>query len=219
MPADDEASKPPSRDAKVIAERVQRQRRFDRFWQQSLERKPRLAAAVELREEFELLAAIASGGYHRPKQLREAARILVRRFGALGSRHLIASMLEDADTPYRLILRKRANAERPDKGKTRQAIDQDWEDYRFLEAVEKQRQEGTSRDEAIEAVQRKFDLPLTIEGGKKVLARARKRARERGYADPYAPFKAAIIGGPYEPDIKVEDLPRRGRPKNATKPD
>lgn len=210
---------PLSEDAKIIAERANARRRFDHFWQRSIERNPRVAAAIKVQEDFEFLAAVASGEYSHPRHRRKAARILARRFGAVGARQLITNMLEMSDTQFRLIIRKRDDAERPDRGKARKAIDQQWQDYLFLEEFQKQHGQGLSRDDAIAAAQKRIGLAFTIEGGKKVLARARKDARKRGFTHPYAPFVAAIVGYPFEPDIKVADLARPGRPKKATRDD
>jgi hypothetical protein len=217
MPTDDEATDPRSADAKIIAELARARSQSDHRLNEATKRNPRLAAAIELQHEFEFLAAVATGEYSRPYHRRKAARILVRRFGALGARHLIASMLPVGHSEYRLILKPREDAERRDRGGIRREVEQQWQDYQLLEEVLKQREKGLSPGPSIEAAQRILGRPITVEGGKKALARAQNMARKRGFADPFAVFKAAILGGTYEPGIKLGDLPRPGRPKKATK--
>lgn len=214
----DDASDQRSKDARIIAERALVRQRSDRLWQESVKRNPRLAAAMKLQYELEFLAAVATGEYSKPYHLRKAARIIARRFGALGARYLIASMLPVGHSEYRLIIRRRKDAERSDKGNFRQETERQWREYRLLEEVLRQRRKDLSQELSIEAAQKELGYPITVEGGKKALARAQKAARKRGFADPFAVFKAAMGGCVLEPQVKIEDLPKPGRPKKkATK--
>lgn len=209
----------PSPDLIAIERRVARQLQRDGIWERSIARSPDLAAALKLNEEIDFLADMLNGGWGiaRWGERSRALRILIRRFGRLGARHMINLVADISPLHLRLILRERTNKERDDGGRERDRIDREVEDARLEATVRRNRAKGLNHADAIFEASKEVLGRGGIEGAKKAMTRARHRARERGYVDPFAPFTATLLGGrAEEPDIKVADLARPGRPKNTT---
>lgn len=160
---------PPSEDLIAIQRRAAAQLRSDRMWQRSIAHDPALAAAVKLQEEIAFLAEMLNGRWpvsRRREQFR-ALRILVRRFGELGARHMINLVADVSMLDLRLILRSRTDEERHDGGRERQRLEQEIEDARLLLAVHRNRADGMCNQEAIEAAASEVLGRVTLEGAKK----------------------------------------------------
>jgi hypothetical protein len=213
-----EPAEGPSPDFVALKQVVASQLEIDRRWKRDIARNPELAAAIKLSEEIDFLAEMLNGGWEsaRPRARFRALRIVLRRFGRLGSRHMINLVADVSPLNLRLILRERKAKERDDAGRRRRKIEQELEDARLEAAVRRNHAKGMDHETAVfEAAQEVLGrISGGVEGVKKAMIRARRRARQRGYVDPVAPFIASIMGGYVgEPEIKVADLPRPGRPK------
>lgn len=225
MSRDDESAsspaEPPSPDLLAIQRKTEKQLQRDRMWTRSAARDPDLAAALKLSEEIEFLAEMLNGGWStaRRRQRIRALRILVRRFGRLGAKHIINLTADVSMLDLRLTLAPRTDKERHDRGWERRRIDREIEDARLLSAVHRYREDGMADDDAIFAAAKEVLGRVSggIAGAKKAMTRARTRAIQRKYVDPFGPFVATLMGGHVcEPKIKVADLRGPGRPKITT---
>jgi hypothetical protein len=214
---------PISTDIGSISRAVARQRRFEAYVQRAAERNPRFKVADELLRDLDFLSSYASlpGFAARPGKRFRMLRILVRRFGALTARYLLLMAAEVSDTHFRIVLQERKDKERPDRGRSRRNFQRAVEDYELLLAVQRQeRLYGLSGEAAIKAANKELNqVTRGVDGAKKALKRARRDARERGFADPMAAFLPMFLGlSVDEPPLKVADLRGPGRPKKGTNP-
>jgi hypothetical protein len=197
--------------------------RHDRFWRDASTRNPSLADAIEFQADLESLSRIASREWSKlPRRLRaDALRILIRRFGKLPTRLLLAAAMSVSPSPVRLVLRARNDRELPDAGRQRREFERDYRDARLLVAFEAHRAAGLTHYDALTAAARELGaLSRGIDGVKKALNRARGRARKRGYVDPLAPSRAIARGGRVKRvKVRVSQLLKRGRPKKRRSTD
>lgn len=213
----------PSDDLAAIKRDVASQDRTELIWKRSMARDADLAEAMRLQEEIDFLAGILALE-SRPKQPGawfRAKRILVRRFGRLGAGHIIRLLAPVVPDGLRLILRERTNKELEDGGKNRRRVEREWDDFLLAQEVLRNRENGMGHDEAIwAAMETLARTSRGFEGAKKAMTRFRRRAKERGYVEPYVAVTARLLAVPLEePEFKVADLPGPGRPKIPTMPD
>lgn len=209
-----------SDDLKAIKQDRELKELLEEFWARNAPPVSKFASDVEV-------VAIASRDWAKaPLRLRRRAlRILRRYFGPLEVRHLANLSAEKGETLSRLILRPREDSELPDDGKRRKENKQDYLDYLVGTAVySRMLERGLSKEDAIREVQIEYrsgvgPLQQIKEVGKnlpdgdgieKWLYRFRKKARERGYVDPFAAHDQ--LADILEPDLKIRDIPKRGRP-------
>jgi hypothetical protein len=162
-----------------------------------------------------------------------ALRILVRRFGSEGTYMLSLIAAPKSNQELRLELRKRTNREKLDGGKKERDRERDYWDYVIGTEVYGRMKDGMDKAAAIEAVKNDYRNGTSYESNSglpvlnrpvrtlpapeaidKMLNRFRKAAKSRGYVDPFAGSIGFGIGEPREPDLKIADIPSRGRPSN-----
>jgi hypothetical protein len=214
----------PSHDLIAITEQVKKQLLLLKMAERSMARDPDVAAVVELNGDVNLLAEMLKVDWHEAplRQRCRALRILVRRFGNLGARHMMNLAADVSPLRLRLVLRERTDVERCDGGEERKRIDREWKDARLEAATRRHRSNGIAYEDALLKAAKEVlgSISGGAEGVKKARTRAAARAQERGFVDPTAPLAAVYLGAPVEPQVTVADLPRRGRPrKNRTTPD
>ncbi|MEP0391876.1 MAG: hypothetical protein ABJ205_08780 [Erythrobacter sp.] len=154
-----------------------------------------------------------------------ALRVLVRRLGLLETRYLAILAEEKSIVPWLLTLRDRPDAQMLDGGRERKKREQDFLDSLVGQAVYSLIKKGASKQEAIEAVKEDYRIRSGAfsnlrtdkrflpdrDGIEKWLGRFRKGAIERGYIDPFT--ASPLFSSHEEPDLKIKDLPKRGRPR------
>jgi hypothetical protein len=132
-----------------------------------------------------------------------------------------------------LELRKRTDPEKLDGGKKERDRERDYWDYVIGTEVYGRMKDGMDKASAIEAVKNDYrngtpyesnsGLPVlnrpvrtlpAPEAIDKMLNRFRKAAKSRGYVYPFAGSIGFEIGEPREPNLKIADIPSRGRPSN-----
>ena len=158
-----------------------------------------------------------------------ALRILVKRFGRLDTFTLALIAAPKSMQDWTLGIRKRKRSEKSDGGKREREFEREFLAQRIGKEVYERMAAGQSKPDAIEAVKEdyrtgapypqignfptfsrpKLDLP-DLDGIEKLLAIFRRNARKRGYIDPYAPHS---LVDPREPDLRLSDIPKRGRPR------
>ena len=194
----------------------------ERFWRDAQARNASLAEAIDFQADLEFLSYLASREWSdTPRRLRtRALRILLRRFGKLAIRQLLAAAKSVSPSPVRLTLRVRRDSELPDGGRSRREFERDYEDARLLLAYEGHKAAGSAHEEAMAAAARDVGtFSRGAEGVKKALNRARKRARKRGFVEPLAPVLAAWTDQVEQPRLRVAELATRGRPKKRRSSD
>ena len=214
-----------SDDLKAIRRDMEMHRRSQEMWQHLYPHGDRF------RREFEQVAVAAQdwGGATYGQRFR-ALRILVSRFGREEA-HLLALMAAPkSKQSWMLSVRHRKYSEKSDGGKRDHEREREDLAQRIGDEVYQRMAAGQPKDNAIEAVKEDYrtgapypqigDFPafnrpklnLPNAGGiEKLLGIFRRNARKRGYVDPYA----SHLGFPVarEPDLKVSDIPQRGRPR------
>lgn len=186
------------------------------------------------RREFDSVAEAAQNWDSATYAQRlRALRILVRRFGREDTYLLTLMAAPKSHQDWMLQLRARKDSETIDGGKRRKDWEREHWDNRIGREVYERIKQGLSKPEAIAAVKEDYRLgnPIVREscgdfpalswkrevrhlpsddGMEKILNRFRREARRRGYVDPFA---VSSIVGPREPDLKLSDIPGRGRPR------
>ena len=164
-------------------------------------------------------------------QRYRALRILVHRFGRADTYLLTLMAAAKSQQDWVLDIRERKDAKKSDGGKRDHEAEQRHSDYIIGSEVYKRMKAGQSKAEAIAAVKEDYrtGAPYPSNGGfpslnrtvrnlpgpdaiEKMLNRFRHEARRRGYVDPYA--ASGLIPFAREPDLKLNDIPNRGRPRN-----
>jgi hypothetical protein len=161
--------------------------------------------------DFELIAKFLQGEEHLRFRVLRALSRHFSRWEIFMLSHL-SSPTSHQD--WRLVIRPRRPRERPDGGqKLRRRFREDRADqlgmrvYALMKAGETKRQ-------AIEAARQELGISLSDQAVEKDLGAFRARVMERGFVDPYAAISAAVFGyPPVEPDLKVADVMKKGRPK------
>lgn len=158
-----------------------------------------------------------------------ALRILVKRLGRSNAFLLTVLAGPKSMHPWRLDVRRREPAEKTDGGKSDKKAEQDHWDYVIGKEVYERMKAGQSKEGAVEAVKEAYRTGApypAAEGGflpfkrpirhlpegpaiDKWLNRFRHEALKRGYVDPFAAYR--FDQNPSEPDLKLADIPRRGR--------
>ena len=163
-------------------------------------------------------------------QRYRALRILVHRFGKDDTYLLTLMAAVKSRQDWVLNVRKRKAVEKSDGGKRDQKFKKQHLDFIVGEEVYQRIKAGQSKPDAIAAVKEDYrtGAPYPSSGGfpplnrekrdlpgpdaiEKMLNRFRKEARRRGYVDPFA--ASGIIPFPREPNLKLSDIPGRGRPR------
>jgi hypothetical protein len=175
------------------------------------QRLARLVADIRYLETF---AGLNASSQRLSGKIR-AMRILRYWFGWLGALYISEIFAERSGQPQRLLLRPRKPHEYPDwmeaiHRRTRREI----KDAKFHNLVMLRTRDGLPLGEAIDDAIRELKYPASREAAQKVLSRARRDARARGYTDPLAPAVQFLLGGsPDEPAVNLADLRRAGRPR------
>lgn len=218
------ADVPESGDLKAIRRDIDRQVLFDETWKRTG------SYDDHLYREFAIVA-------HAAQNWRAAAfgdrlralRILVKRFGRTDAILLTALSAPKSMQPWHLSVRQRKPAEKTDGGKNDNKVEQDHLDYVIGKEVYQRMKAGQSKEEAVEAVKEAYRTGApypSVEGGfpafnrpirqlpegpaiDKWLNRFRRESLKRGYVDPSAANR--FDGKPREPDLKLADIPKRGR--------
>lgn len=193
----------------------------------------------QFRREFEQVAKTAQDweGATYAQRFR-ALRSLVRRFGREDTYLLTLMAAPKSQQDWVLSVRKRKKVEKSDGGKRDRENEKVHWDLVIGREVYSRMKAGQSKSEAIAAVKEDYRLgnPIALEpigsfpclvlkrevrhlpaddgknnGMDKILNGFRRAARARGYVDPFAP--SGIIPLPKEPDLKLSDIPGRGRPR------
>lgn len=222
-----------SDDLRAIRRDMEMHRLSDELWQRLYPDGDRF------RREFEEVAKAAQDweGAIYAQRFR-ALRSLVRRFGREDTYLLTLMAAPKSQQDWVLNVRKREKAEKLDGGKRRKDWEREHWDYIIGREVVERISAGQAKKDAIAAVKEDYRLgnpiaikpvgdfpplilkrevrPLPADEGKghgmdKILNRFRRAARERGYVDPFA--ASSITGFPREPDLKLSDIPGRGRPR------
>lgn len=214
-----------SDDLKAIRRDVEMYRRSQEMWQHLYPDGDRF------RGEFEQVAVAAQdwGGATYEQRFR-ALRILVKRFGREDAYLLTLMAAPQSKQSWMLSVRQRKDTEKSDGGKRDRERQREALAQRIGEEVYQRMVAGQSKDDAIKAVKEdyrtgapypqigdfptfhrpKLNLP-DVDGIEKLLGIFRRNARMRGYVDPYAPYHGFPVAR--EPDLKVSDIPQRGRPR------
>ena len=210
-------SESPSSDLSSILAATDRIKSRDHVWQAAIDKDPDLVEGMRLAHETEFLAALMSRDWHSaPRRERFLAlRILLSRLGKGAARHAIRLANPASPHSHQLVLKPQTVAP-----EALEQLNREIRDARFITEEHHLRQQGAGSEAAIEAASRKvFGTTRTVEAAKKIRARGRKAAAERGYIDPREPFIRAIEGGPIpEPSVRTDDLSRAGRPKKVPRP-
>lgn len=184
------------------------------------------------RRDFELVATTAQD-WEAAKfgQRLRALRILVKRFGLENTYLLTLMAAPKSMQSWILSIRKRKDSEKSDGGKRDREFEREDLAQRIGEEVYQRMAAGQSKDNAIKGVKEDyrtgapyppigdflaFNRPKIIlpdtDGIEKLLGIFRRNARRRGYVDPNAPYYDSHVAR--EPDLKVSDIPKRGRPRS-----
>lgn len=191
------------------------------------------------RHEFDQVAEAAQDwGCATYSQRFRALRILARQFGIENVHLLIWMASPKSHQDWLLQVRRGRDTELIDGGKRRKEWEREHWDYVIAREVYSRIKEGQSKSDAIAAVKEDYRLgnpvvlnlgaglaPMTRNrevrhlpshegannGMDKILNRFRRSARKRGYINPYA--ASGLLPFPREPDLKLSDLPKRGRPR------
>jgi hypothetical protein len=167
-----------------------------------------------------------------------ALRILMRRFGREDTYLLTLMAAPKSHQDWKLQLRKRKDTEKTDRGRRHKNWEREHWDHIIGREVYERIKAGQSKSDAIAAVKEDYRLgnpialkpvgdfpPLILKrevrhlpaddgknnGMDKILNRFRRAVRARGYVDPSA--ASGIIAYAREPDLKLSDIPSRGRPR------
>mgnify|MGYP001765137087 CR=1 FL=1 len=163
-----------------------------------------------------------------PSERFRALRVLVRRFGRLDAFTLTLLAAPKSMQDWTLSIRRRKHYAKLDGGKHDCEFEREFLAQRIGKEVYLRMAAGQSKSDAIRAVKEdyrtgapyaqvgdfpvfnrpKLDLP-DVDGIEKLLAIFRRNAQKRGYIDPYAPYGFV---DPREPDLRLSDIPTRGRP-------
>lgn len=182
--------------------------------------------------QFNIVALAAQDweGATRGQQLA-AIRVLLRTLGREGAHLLMLLASARSKHDWKISVRKRKESEKPDQGASEREAAQDHWDYLIASEVYMRMRAGQPKHEAIASVKEDYRTgapyppagnfpPLSrpkrtnlpgADGIEKWLNRFRRKAGARGYVDPNAAF--TTFAGHHEPDLKLSDIPRRGRPK------
>jgi len=214
-----------SEDLRAIRRDVEMHRRSEEMWQHLY------PDADRFRREFEQVARAAQDwGAATFGQRFGALRILVNRFGREDARLLTLMAAPKSKQSWMLSVRQRKDSEKSDGGKRDRGREREDLAQRIGEEIYQRIAAGQSKDDAIKAVKEDYragaphpqigDLPAInrpklnlpdADGIEKLLGIFRRNARKRGYVDPYASHRGFPVVR--EPDLKVSDIPKRGRPR------
>jgi len=191
------------------------------------------------RHEFDQVADAAQDwGSATYSQRIRALRVLTRQFGIENVHLLIWMASPKSHQDWLLQVRRRKDSELVDGGKRRREAEREHWDYVIAREIYSRMKAGQPKSDAIEAIKEDYRLgkPIVLNLGEnlppmmlkrevrhlpsddgvnngmdKILNRFRRAARKRGYVNPYA--ASGIVTSPREPDLKLSDLPGRGRPR------
>ncbi|PEQ10657.1 hypothetical protein B2G71_20935 [Novosphingobium sp. PC22D] len=183
------------------------------------------------RRELEQVAEAAQNwGAATFKQRFRALRVVVSRLGREEARLLALMAAPKSKQSWILSVRHRKDSEKSDGGKRDREREREDLAQRVGEEVYQRMAAGQPKDDAIAAVKEDYrtgvpypqigDFPAInrprlnlpdVEGVKKLLSIFRRNARKRGYVNPNAPYRGSSVVR--EPDLKVSDIPKRGRPR------
>lgn len=183
------------------------------------------------RREFEQVATAAQDWSAATFGQRfRALRILVHRFGLEDTYLLTLMAAPKSQQEWMLNVRERKDAEKSDSGKRDKEFEQQHLDYIVGNEVYQRMKAGQSKVDAIAAVKEDYrtGAPYPSSGGfpalnrtkrnlpgpdaiEKMLNRFRHEARRRGYINPYA--ASGLVPFAREPELKLNDIPSRGRPR------
>ncbi|WP_170001992.1 hypothetical protein [Pseudopontixanthobacter vadosimaris] len=207
---------------------IRRDREMHRLVQES--RQDHYPDGDSFRRDFEAVAnAALDWDAATPSERLRALRVLVKRFGRLDAFTLTLLAAPKSMQDWTLSIRRRKHSEKLDGGKRDREFEREFLAQRIGKEVYERMAAGQSKSDAIEAVKKdyrtgasysqignfpafnrpKLDLP-DLDGIEKLLAIFRRNARKRGYVDPYAPHS---LVDPREPDLRLSDIPKRGRPR------
>ncbi|GAA5045595.1 hypothetical protein GCM10023208_00230 [Erythrobacter westpacificensis] len=206
---------------------IRRDREIHRLVQESWQ--DLYPAGDSFRRDFEAVA-IAAQDWDAATSLERfrALRILVKRFGRLDTLTLTLLAATKSMQDWTLSVRRRKRSEKSDGGKRDREFEREFLAQKIGREVYQRMAAGQSKSEAIEAVKYdyrtgapypqigsfpvfyrpKLNLP-DMDGIEKLLAIFRRNARMRGYVDPSAPYSLGVLR---EPDLRLSDIPTRGRP-------
>lgn len=183
------------------------------------------------RRDFERVAVAAQdwAGATYGQRFR-ALRILVKRFGREDAYLLTLMASPQSKQSWMLSVRQRKDSEKSDSGKRDRERERENLAQIVGKEVYKRMAAGQSKLDAIKAVKQDYlagapypqigDFPAfnrpklslpDVDGIEKLLGIFRRNARVRGYVDPYSPHLGFPVAR--EPDLKVGDIPERGRPR------
>lgn len=186
---------------------------------------------ARFRRDFEQVAVAAQDWAGATYEQRfRALRVLVKRFGPEDAYLLTLMAAPQSKQTWMLSVRQRKDSEKSDGGKRDREREREDLAQRIGEEIYQRMVAGQSKNDAIKAVKQdyrtgapypqigdfpafnrpKLDLP-DVDGIEKLLGIFRRNARMRGYVDPYAPYHGFPVAR--EPDLKVRDIPQRGRPQ------
>lgn len=207
----------PKGEAALLAGAVERLQSIMGMVSDRERRDPEFGAYLTLVREIGLLGYALSKGATCPTNIRYSAyAVLVRRFGVLGARHLIEITKPKSGNRWILDLRERLPAEQLGDSREAEAAARNRDDAALLAAFMRARKSGIRAPEALTKAVTSLDrISRGEDGAKKAITRAIEAARVRGYVDPLWPSVAAAFGFADKPDLSLEDLPRKGRPKNC----
>jgi heme-degrading monooxygenase HmoA len=161
--------------------------------------------------DFDQVAKLLSGEDRTPFR---ALRVLRRYFSRRQVLMLSFFVSEKAFQDWRLLIRRRTAAEKPDGGQRERTRERECRARRVGMYVYGQMKNGISKADAIAAVSSELSLTVAEATIEKDLALFRRRARENGFVDPFAAVIAWINGGYFaEPELTVAGITRKGRPK------
>lgn len=185
----------------------------------------------QFRRDFEQVAKAARDweGATYSQRFR-ALRSLVRRLGREDTYLLTLMAASKSHQDWVLQIRSRKNSEKIDGGIRSKARAREHWDYVIGREVYQRIKAGQSKSDAIAAVKEDYrtgasylpigDFPRLNRAKRslpgpdaieKMLNRFRLEANRRGYVDPNA--ASGVIPYAREPDLKLADLPKRGRPR------
>lgn len=141
-------------------------------------------------------------------------RILLQRFSKEDLQLLSLLCSDSSFQEKRIIVRNRKANEKPDKGKRdRERKRQDRVNQLGI-AVYSKMKDGIVKDQALRSSLSELKLNISYSTAEKDLDLFRKQVDRRGYADELAPMMKVVMGFAFEePELKVADIPKRGRPK------
>ncbi|MBN8813889.1 MAG: hypothetical protein J0J06_00410 [Sphingomonas sp.] len=170
---------------------------------------------VELTRDLAWMAGALANPVHASVRFR-AIRALAKRVGKSTARHLIDLTKPSIDQPFKLTLAHREDADLPDGGQARRERAKAGSAAAMVYLATGNQNLGMRAEEARDSAREALGkISSGDEGTKKAIREGKKGARQRGYILPAAPEMVMYFGLELEPDVLVESIRDRGRPKKS----